>query len=140
MTTITNNKPPVWFWIISIIALLWNLMGVAAYLSMHYMTDEMIADLEPHQQIAANYDYPAWYIAIFAIAVFSGTIACIGLLLRKKWAYILFIISFFTATFQQIYYILKVDGIDKFMPIMIIIVCAILVWFSKRAISKHWIK
>lgn len=36
------NKAPVWFWIVSVLALLWNLIGVIAYLTMAFATDEMI--------------------------------------------------------------------------------------------------
>lgn len=32
----TRTKPPIWFWIISVIALIWNLMGVMAYLGQAY--------------------------------------------------------------------------------------------------------
>ncbi len=37
------NKAPVWFWMLSVLALLWNLIGVIAYLTMAFATDEMIA-------------------------------------------------------------------------------------------------
>lgn len=137
--TNSTTKPPIWFWIVSVIALLWNLMGVAAYLSSHFITEEMIEQLEPHQKAAALYDYPAWYTALFALAVFAGALGCIALLIRKKWAYILFVISFICATIQQIYYMVEVDGADKFMPISIIVFCIFLVWFSKNAIKKQWI-
>ena len=140
MTDYSNNKPPVWFWIVSVLALLWNLMGVGAYLSPHFMTDEMIAELEPQLQYEMAYEHPAWYTALFALAVFGGVLASIALLIRKKWAYFLFIISFICATIQQIYYVMEVKGTDKIMPTMIIIVCIFLIWFSKKAISKTWIK
>ncbi|MBR9913802.1 MAG: hypothetical protein GYB32_03075 [Algicola sp.] len=140
MTTYSNTKPPMWFWIVSVIILIWNLLGVMAYLSMHFMTEEMISKMEPQQQFEMNYDYPAWYIAIFAIAVFAGTLACIGLLMRKKWAYTLFIISFLCATVQQVYYVIEIEGVSKIMPLTIIAVCALQVWFSKSAIRKAWIK
>ena len=38
-----NNKPTTTFWIIGVIALLWNIMGVLAYLGQAYMTDEVRA-------------------------------------------------------------------------------------------------
>ncbi len=36
------NKAPVWFWMLSVLALLWNLIGIIAYLTMAFATDEMI--------------------------------------------------------------------------------------------------
>jgi len=140
MTNYSSTKPPVWFWIISVIALLWNLMGVYAYLFKHIATEEMIAELDPQLQFEMGIEHPAWYTALFAIAVFGGVLGCLGLLLRKKWAYMFFIISFLCATAQQIYYVMTVEGTDKVMPILIIIVCVLLIWFSKMSISKTWIK
>ena len=93
MTT-TTQKPPIWFWIISIIALLWNAMGVLAYIGQAFLTEEAIAAMPPEQQEIYSIDFPAWYTAAFAIAVFAGFGACILLLLRKKLANIFFIVSF----------------------------------------------
>ena len=32
-------KPPVWFWIISVLGFLWNLMGVAAFINDIFFLD-----------------------------------------------------------------------------------------------------
>lgn len=134
------NKPPVWFWIVSVLALLWNLMGVIAYLSMAYATDEMIASMPPEQQEAFMVEYPAWVTAAFALAVFSGFLACISLIIRKKWAYPLFVVSALTAIAQHIYIFMNVDVPSYVMPVMVIVVCVFLVFFSKHATAKNWIK
>ncbi len=63
--TNSSIKPPIWFWIISVLALIWNILGVSAYLAQAYMTDETLAALpEADQAIYAN--LPAWYTAAFA--------------------------------------------------------------------------
>ena len=140
MTNSLTNKPPVWYWIIAAIALLWNTMGVIAYLGQAFMTDEMIAQLPKEQQAEFLYQHPAWYTSMFALAVFCGALACIALLIRKKWAYYLFIISFICATIQQGYLMLEIEGVDKIMPIAIIVVAALLVLFSKHSIKNLWVK
>ncbi|MDG5491612.1 hypothetical protein [Psychroserpens sp. SPM9] len=140
MTNYSNTKPPVWFWIVAVVALIWNGMGVMAYLARAFATDEMIAAMTEEQQAEFLYEHPAWYTALFALAVFCGALACIALLIRKKWAYLLFIISFLCATVQQVYLMMEIEGISKIMPIMIIVICAVLVWFSKMSISKGWIR
>ncbi|RKE95341.1 hypothetical protein [Ichthyenterobacterium magnum] len=139
MTDLSTNKPPIWFWIISVIALIWNAMGVMAYLAQAFITDEMIAALPEEQQAEFLYEHPAWYTALFAIAVFAGVLGCLALLLRKKWAYILLVISAICATIQQVYLMVTIEGVDKIMPIMIILIAIFLVWFAKNAISKTWI-
>ncbi|MEZ4792859.1 MAG: hypothetical protein R2783_05170 [Gelidibacter sp.] len=139
MTT-SSTKPPVWFWIVSVLALLWNLMGVVAYLTMAFATDEMVAKMPPEQQEAFLIKYPAWVTAAFAIAVFSGFLACIALLIRKKWAYTAFIISALAAIAQHIYIFSNIDVPSYVMPVMVIVVCILLIFFSRHAIVKHWIK
>lgn len=139
MTETLSNKPPIWFWIVSVLALIWNGLGVMAYLARAYATDEMIAALPKEQQPEFLVEYPAWYTAAFAIAVFAGTLGCLSLLLRKKIAYGLFVLSALSAIIQHVYLFINVDMPSMVMPIMIIAVCLFLVWFSKHSIAKHWI-
>jgi hypothetical protein len=140
MTNLSRTKPPVWFWIISVLALLWNAMGVGAYLFRAYATDEMIAQLTDEQKLEFSVQYPAWVTAAFALAVFCGLLGCFALLLRKKWAYFLFIISTIAAIAMHAYLFMNVEMQSLIMPIMVIIVCAILVLFSKNSITKDWLR
>ena len=134
------NKTTTTFWIISAVALLWNLMGVYAYLEQAYMTDEVIATLpEPEQMYYNNVE--AWVIAAFAIAVFAGTFGCLALLFRKKMALILFILSLIAVLLQATYnfYIQKfmpIEGIQIICTLVIILIAILLIWFSKDAIKK----
>ncbi|WP_452220814.1 hypothetical protein [Lacinutrix salivirga] len=137
MTQNLTTKPPIWFWIVSILALLWNVMGVISYLGQAYMSDEVIAQLsETDQQMYAN--LPAWYTAAFAIAVFAGALGCLALLLRKKWSYFLLLLSLIAAIIQMSYlaFVLKMANV---MTPFIIIVCIALVWLAKHATKKGWI-
>lgn len=138
--TNSATKPPVWFWIVSVIALLWNLIGVIAYLTMSFATEEMIANMPPEQQEAFLIEYPAWVTGAFALAVFCGFVGCVALLIRKKWAYTLFVVSAIAAIAQHIYIFLNIEVKDYIMPVLVIIFCIFLIWFSKLAISKQWIK
>ncbi len=137
--TNSSTKPPVWFWIVSVLALIWNGMGVMAYLARAYATDEMIAALPEEQQAEFLVEYPTWYTAAFAIAVFAGALGCVSLLLRKKIAYVLFLLSGLSAIIQHTYLFMNVDMPSMVMPVMVIVVCLFLIWFSKNSISKGWI-
>ena len=81
----SSNKPEITFWIIGIIALIWNILGVVAYLMQAYMTQEDLLAL-PLEEQALYLDIPAWVTAAFALAVFGGLLGCLLLLLRKKLA------------------------------------------------------
>jgi len=70
--TNSMKKPPIWFWVVSVIALLWNGMGVMAYLADAYMTDEMISKMDERQQALQALDVASWATACYALAVFCG--------------------------------------------------------------------
>lgn len=133
-----KEKPPVWFWIVSVIALFWNAMGVMQYLGQAYQTESWRSALTDEQyEMVTN--FPSWLTAAFAIAVFSGVLGSLGLLLRKKWAYTLLLLSLIAVIIQMGYILMNghYDGIE--MTISIIVFALFLVWFSKKAVSKGWI-
>lgn len=138
----TTTKPPIWFWIVSVLALVWNSLGVIAYLGRAFATDEMIAALPEPQRAEFLIEFPAWYTAAFATAVFAGTLGAFFLLLRKKWARILFVISAFGAIVQHIYLFNNValNLTQLVMPFLVIGVCLFLIYFSKRGISRGWLQ
>ena len=114
-------------------------MGVMAYLVRAYATDEMIAALPEEQQAEFLVEYPTWYTAAFAIAVFAGVLGCLSLLFRKKIAYGLFILSTLAAVVQHTYLFMNVDVLSMAMPVMIIVACLFLIWFSRMSASKGWL-
>ncbi len=135
-----TNKPSTVYWILGIAATIWNALGVAAYLGNVYMTDEALAALpQADQDYQAN--LPAWVTAAFAISVFAGLLGCIGLLMRKKWAVPLFMLSLLAVLVQAVYNFFLQDYIDLaggriVMPIVVILVAVFLVWYSKDARTK----
>ncbi|WP_027126797.1 hypothetical protein [Gelidibacter mesophilus] len=135
----SSTKPPLFFWIVAIIAFLWNAFGVSIYLMQAFLSDEQLAGISNNNQ-KLFWDLPMWYISVFAIAVFAGLFGSISLLLRKRWAYMLFIISFLAVGFQQFYVLTVVNPRDIFLSLTIIVIAAFMVWFSKRAVTKAWLK
>lgn len=145
MTDKVKVKPPVWFWIVSVLALIWNIMGVMAYLGNAYMTDEMKAELPP-EQLSLIENTPAWATAAFAIAVFAGLIGCIALLLRKKWARPVLLISLIGILVQMSYSFFMTNAPEVYgpvqgvvMPLLIIVIGIALVLLARSASSKGWL-
>ncbi|MBV7268261.1 hypothetical protein [Winogradskyella luteola] len=142
--TNSSNKPPVWFWIVSVVALIWNGMGVHGYLSQAYKTSAY-TEAYTTEQLEVMNNLPTWYTALFAIAVFSGAIGCLLLLFRKKVAKLLLVISFIAATIQMLYFLFIADlnGVDfsanTIMAYIIIVFAGFLVWFSNHSAKKGWI-
>ena len=138
------RKPTGLFWVISSMALVWNLMGVFNYLGQVLMSDEVLASLPKDQQLLYQ-DVPAWVTAAFAVAVFSGTLGAVFLLLKKKVASTFFILSFVGIVTQMSYGLLLDEKTDNYgplgllMPLMIIAVGAYLIWYSKKAKENRWL-
>ena len=138
MTETSTNKPPVWFWIVSGIALIWNGLGVDGYLGQAYNTERYRNSFSAEElEIAAN--APAWITAAFAIAVFAAVIGAIGLLLRKKWATFFWIISLIAVILQIGYAFITDQVINLVMAIMILVFAFIFLWFSRKSQAKGWI-
>lgn len=145
MTDLLNKKPPVWFWIVTVIGLIWNAMGVMQYLGQAYSTDSFKSQYT-EEQLNIILNTPAWATAAFAIAVFSGLLGCVFLLLRKRIAYALLLISLIGVIVQMYHNLFVVNSIDIYGPAavvmtgMILVLGLFLLWFSKHSIKKGWIK
>lgn len=133
----TTNKPATSFWVISALALIWNLMGVIVYLGQAFMTDDMKAMI-PKDQLAIIENTPAWATAAFAIAVWFGLSGSILLLTRKKIAKIVFSISFLGVLAQLIYNFGVSNAFEVYgasgliQPLITILISVFLVWYSKK--------
>lgn len=144
MSNNISTKPPVWFWIVSVLALLWNLMGVSAYLADAFMKEEIMATYTDAQRIIFE-TQPSWLTAAYAIGVFAGTIGCIGLLVRKNWAKPMLIISLVAVLARTCYYFFMTDATEVFevfqgtvFPIIIIIIAGLLIILAKVAKDRNW--
>ena len=142
--TETTNKPGPIFWIISAVALVWNLLGVMAFTVQLTMSDETRAQL-PELERTMYANIPSWYMIAFGLAVFAGTLGCVSLLLRKKWALILFALSFIAILAQQVYMFVLSD-IGKHMSagqlsmtLSIPVAGLFLIWFARKKTAKGWL-
>lgn len=133
---------PWWFWVISALALLWNLMGVGAYISDSMMSYEDMVTNYGQVLADAAAAQPAWVTAAYALAVFGGALGCLLLLLRKKVALWPLLLSLLAVIVQQGYMWLgsgvmnEVPTGNKVMYITIPIIAIFLVWFAKKMTAK----
>ena len=140
-----SSKPPIGFWIVSIVALLWNLAGVSNYLMQAFATPEMLAEMPEHQRQYME-QTPSWVIACFAVAVWGGAVGSLMLLLRKKVAYLILIVSLLGAVGQVSYSLLLSNAIEVYgssgmiLPILIIGIGIYLVIFAKKGTAKGWLQ
>lgn len=132
------------FLIISIVALLWNLMGVVFYLMQVTMSGDMMAGM-PEAERALYESMPSWATGAFAIAVFGGVAASVGLLMKKAWCVPVFVVSLVAIIVQFGYWLFVTDSIAVIgnevflMPVMITAIAVFLLWYSRDARGRGWL-
>ncbi len=133
-----------WFIIVAVLAIIWNAMGVMAYIMDVMLTAEDIAKMSKAEQNLRS-TTPAWAKAAFAVAVFGGLIGSLLLLIKKSLALPVLIVSFVAICAQMYNAFFIMDSVAVFgpgsmyMPIMIIVIAALLIWLAISAKSKNWI-
>ncbi len=145
MTEEITGKPPMSFWLVGGIALIWNLFGMYIYVNQVTATPEgLAAGGYTPEQIDFMMAIPQWATSAFAIAVTTGVVACLFLLLRKALATALFVISLAAVLVQNFYTFALKDAFTIFGPApaviqsVVIIVAAALIWYARHARSKGW--
>ena len=138
------NKVPKWFTAIAIVALLWNLFGCLAFVSDLQLSPKDLAKLTPGQQALYN-ARPSWAVAATALAVLGGAIGCIGLLIRKKWARVLFLLSLVGILLQDFGLFALVNGTALAGPVaivlqsLVLIIAIGLILLSRLGIARGWL-
>jgi hypothetical protein len=89
----TTLRTPWHFWLVGVLALLWNAMGAFDYLMTETRNEGYMSRFTP-EQLEYFYGFPAWVVAFWAIAVWGGVLGAIFLLLKKRHAVGTFLVSF----------------------------------------------
>ena len=139
-----TNKAPLWFWIASVLALAWNLLGVMAYFQQTMMTPEALQAL-PEAERALLTATPAWVTAAFATAVFGGAAGSLLLVLRSRIALPVLVLSLTGVLAQMSYVVFVSKAFEVYgpgglaMPTVVLLVSILLPFFARHAARRHWI-
>jgi hypothetical protein len=133
---------PAWFWIVAVLALLWEGMGCLSYLS---EVGVVTLANTPPEQAAIWHDMPTWVWCAFAIAVWVGLVAALLLLARQRLARAAFAVSLIGALVQFGWaYGLRgaatLGAGYAVVPACIIVFGALLVWFAGHAARRGWLR
>ena len=136
----STTKTPLIFWIVSIIALLWNAFGCFQwFIEYGYYTNPASRDELP-EMMRDMYDYtPSWLYIVFAIAVVTGLIGSILLIMKKKVAVPVFLVSIIAIIAMDIHNLflsglLQAKGPSILIMPLIVLLFAIFLYFFAR----HW--
>jgi hypothetical protein len=88
---------------------------------------------------------PSWAVAATALAVLGGTIGCLGLLIRKKWAFVLLSLSLIGILLQDFGLFALVNGaalagsVAVLLQSFVLVIAIVLIWLSRFAIARGWL-
>lgn len=135
-------RTPWHLWLVGIIGLFWNGFGAFDYTMTHVGGEQYMRDLGmTDAQIAQVNALPAWMTAVWAIGVWGAIAGTILLLLRRKAALPVFIVSFAAFIVSVIYQLGFTNALALLGPqalVMNAIItagCLFFVWYA-WAMSK----
>lgn len=137
----TTVKTPVVFWIVSVLALLWNSMGAFDYSATQFRLDFYMSQFT-QQQLDYFYSFPPWVEAAWAFGVWGSFLGSLALLLRKSWAVWLFGVSILGLAVSTVYNFVLSDGAAMMGEAAVIMtaviwVIVLVLFFYARAMAKR---
>ena len=134
---------PKHLWIIGIIAMLWNLMGVYDYLMTQTKNASYMAKFD-QAQLDYFYGFPVWVEFFWALAIWSSVVGTILLLVRKGWAVPVFLVSLVSMVITAIYNFgmsngMEIMGTGGFIFTLVIFIVALGLWIYSRAMKARGI-
>jgi len=136
---------PRWFWIVAVLALLWNAVGAMSYLQQVTMTPEALAAM-PAAERALHENLPPWVTGAYAIAVWAGLIASVFLLLRRSVATVVFLVSLAAIVVQMFYSFVMSDTLKVYgpqgaiLPVLVTLLGVVWVWHARRCQARGWLR
>ena len=141
MTEMTVKTP--WhLWVVGVLALLWNSFGCVDYTMTQTRQDEWFAQMGMTEtQLTYFNAMPPWTHAAWAIGVWGGLLGAVLLLLRRKWAMPVFVVSFLGWLAGAVYAFALSDGMEAMgpmWPMQIVIggACVFFIWYARMMSQK----
>ena len=144
-TTPTLISPSRRLWLVAVVALIWNLLGVLSFVMTVGASPQVIEAL-PAAERVLHTSMPAWVKACYAVAVFAGTLGSVLLLLRQGLARPLFLISLLAVVLQMghaLFFspLLQTAGASAaVMPVLVLLIAGYLAWYAGFAKARGWLR
>ena len=138
----TSSRPPAWYMFAAIPALLFMALGCAVYL-MHVLADPATMPLDQRAALEAE---PAWVTAAYAIAVWAGLTGTLLLVMRRKLAEPILLVSLiavlaWTAALLLVARLREtVSANDVAVAIAFAAITWTIFWFGRRSRQQGWLE
>jgi hypothetical protein len=125
---------------VPILFFLWNIIGILAYIMQSRMDLAALSRQDPYQAHMFAH-MPHWAWAAYAVAVFSAFLASLLLVMRRRFAPMLYAISLIAVLIQFSYAffltdLIAVKGFGAAIFPIVIIALAIVQWLYARAMAR----
>jgi len=137
------RTPPPWFRGLTILFLLWGAAGVVAF-ALHVTTG---AGAVPVEDRARFLSLPRWFAWIYAVATVSGLLGAVALMLRRRDAGTLFLLSAGAVVIQFGWMFLATDLIAAKGPMVamsfpvLIFALALIQWsVARHGVRRGWLR
>ncbi len=137
-----QGSAPKWFIAVSVVALLWNLMGLVAIMGDIFGDPSKLTDA----QRALHDATPLWAVAASLGGVLAGSIGSLALILRRAWAALAMIVSLICVVVQDIWLFVLGDvqavygQVPVIMQSIVLVIAVALVWLARSAKAKGWLR
>jgi len=136
-------RAPWHLWLVGGLGLLWNGYGAYDYLMTNLRGEPYLRSMGfTGAQLAYFGAMPGWMTAVWATGVWGAFLGTLLLLLRRKWAFPAFALSFLAVLISLAYGYLLSNGAEVMGPtytvmnLVIVAGAAFFVWYSRRMANR----
>lgn len=110
--TVASRADTPWhLWLVGILAVLWNLVGAFDYVATQARFESYMSQFTP-EQLEYFYGFPAWVVAFWAVAVWGGVLGAVLLLLRRRLAVPVLLLSFLSMIVTSVHNYVLSNGLE----------------------------
>ena len=138
---VTPQPTPWHLWLIGILGFLWDSGGAFDYLMTQTQNESYMSQFTP-EQLEFFYGLPSWVVAFWALAVWGGVAGTILLLVRKRVAAPVLLVSFLSMIVTAIHNFGLANGAEimggtGLLFTVLIFVVALGLWLYARAMAQR---
>lgn len=137
----STNKPPLSFWIIACLAMVWNFIEyyISSY-EMKVMEENVTkAELQDIESVST------FFITVFLVGLFAELLGSFALLMRKKIAVVLYATASFAMVIAEVYWMFHINFstssafLSVTLPFFVMLIAVLLFLYARYAKDKGWI-
>jgi len=141
MTTASTGKPPIWYWILGVVALIWNVIGLFDYYNSISLNEAYLAQTPGWLEYIR--DMPWWAKGAWGLATTTAVLGSVALLARRAWASPLFALSIGGMVISFGNQLLapnlpEMPGWMSLFTLLLFLIAFFLFWFSWKSGHKDW--